>query len=98
MMIHVGFYYDVKPGNEEKFEVMFEEVKRHLAKEEGFLSALLYKRADNPLSYLILSEWESIEHYKRFVSSGSFRQVTETTKDIFARKPYNRVFVVQKAD
>jgi heme-degrading monooxygenase HmoA len=98
MMIHVGFYYDVKPGNEKKFEEIFGQVKTYLTNEEGFVSAVLYRRTDEPLSYLILSEWESIEHYKKFVSSKSFKEVTESARDILSRKPYNRVFVVQKAD
>ncbi|MEM3670904.1 MAG: antibiotic biosynthesis monooxygenase [Thermoprotei archaeon] len=91
-MIHVGLYYDVKPGQEKKFEEIFGAVKSSLGREEGFISGTLYRNVDRPNSYMILSEWSSLEHFKKFVASNSFRRVAESGKEILEREPRNRVF------
>ncbi|MCL5788822.1 MAG: antibiotic biosynthesis monooxygenase [Candidatus Marsarchaeota archaeon] len=94
-MIHIGLYYDVKPGKESEFEKIFHSVTSQLGGEDGFVSGILYRRVDEPNSYMILSEWKSLEHFKRFVTSRPFKEVTNNNRSILMREPYNKVFNTQ---
>ncbi|MEM0121345.1 MAG: antibiotic biosynthesis monooxygenase [Thermoprotei archaeon] len=91
-MISIGLYYDVIPGKESEFEEVFNTVKSSLEGSEGFVSAILYRRVDKPNSYLIYSEWRSLEDFRAFIRSRAFKQVTSDGKSILERTPYNRVY------
>jgi len=91
-MISIGLYYDVVVGKEKEFEEVFNSVKRSLEGSEGFVSAALYRRVDRPNSYLIYSEWRSLEAFRSFVASRPFKEITSKYRDIFERRPYNKVF------
>jgi heme-degrading monooxygenase HmoA len=92
LMISIGLYYDVVPGKEGEFEETFNAVRSSLEGSEGFLGAVLYRRVDKPNSYLVYSEWKSLEHFKAFITSRSFREVTANGKRILERTPYNKVY------
>ncbi len=91
-MISIGLYYDVIPGKEKEFEDVFNAVKSSLEGSKGFVSAILYRRVDRPSSYLIYSEWESLEDFRAFISSRPFKDVTTNGRKILERTPYNKVY------
>ncbi|MFP3233469.1 MAG: antibiotic biosynthesis monooxygenase family protein, partial [Sulfolobaceae archaeon] len=64
-MINVGFYYKVKSGHEKEFEETFKRVNEYLKSFQGFKGARLYKSVDNPSEYLIYSEWDSLEAFRK---------------------------------
>ena len=96
-MINIGLYYDVIPGKEKEFEEVFNAVRSSLEGSKGFVSAILYRRVDKPNSYLIYSEWESLEDFKEFTRSRPFRDVTTNGRKILERTPYNKVYQLLNA-
>ncbi len=91
-MISVGLYYEVKAGREKEFEEAFRMVREQLAKSDGLTLAHLYKRVDKPNSYQIYSEWKSLEHFRRFISSEAFRSVTRSGLELLESLPRNKVY------
>lgn len=91
-MISIGLYYDVVPGREKEFEDVFNAVRKSLEGTKGFVSAVLYRRVDKPNSYLIYSEWESLEAFRAFIASRPFKEVTTSYREMFERRPYNKVY------
>ncbi|ARM76905.1 antibiotic biosynthesis monooxygenase family protein [Acidianus manzaensis] len=92
-MINVGLYYRVKPGHEQDFEKSFEGVvtflKGHV---EGFRDAKLYRSVNDPQEYMIYSEWDSIETFKKFMLSRQFSDTTQYGKTILEGIPRHRIF------
>ena len=92
-MITVGLYYDVKPGNEERFEEKYEEVLGVLARQPGHKVSYLYHQVKRPNSYAILSEWEQREDFVSFIKSDIFKQVTDWGLDgILENRPSHKVY------
>ena len=91
-MISVGFYYKVKKGYEEEFEKKFKEVLQYLSSFPGFKSAKLYKSVDDPSEYLIYSEWEDLDSYRKFIASTAYRDTVEYGKSIIEGRPIHKVF------
>ncbi len=90
-MINVGLYYRVKKGHEEEFEKSFQGVVNFLKGFHGFVDAKLYKRVDDPQEYLIYSEWDSLETFKKFVSSKEYKDTTGYGKSILEGMPRHRI-------
>lgn len=91
-MIDVGLYYQVKPGHEEEFEKAFLGVVTFLKKNfQGFIDAKLYRSVQNPQEYLIYSEWESLEIFKKFMSSRQLMEAKEYGKIILQSLPRHKI-------
>ena len=92
-MINVGLYYRVKEGHEAEFEGMFRGVVEHLkGAATGIMDAKLYKLIGGEPEYMIYTEWESMESFKRFVQSSEFRSTTQKGKEIIEGIPRHRLF------
>ncbi|EZQ10694.1 antibiotic biosynthesis monooxygenase [Candidatus Acidianus copahuensis] len=92
-MINVGFYYKVKEGHEKEFEETFDKVVDYLRKEyPGFKNAILYKNVKEPREYLIYSEWEDLDTFKKFISSYAYKSTVDYGKTIIEGRPTHRVF------
>jgi heme-degrading monooxygenase HmoA len=93
IMITVGLYYDVTPGNEKLFEEKFEEVLNALEGQPGHKVSYLYQQVKRPHSYAILSEWEQQKDFTSFIKSDLFRQVTNWGLDgILENRPSHKVY------
>lgn len=91
-MLTVGLYYDVIPGKEETFEKMFSGVVEEIGKMEGFVSALLYKRVDQPNSYLIYSEWRDAESFDKLIKSREFSDVKDQGPQLLLTRPHHKIY------
>lgn len=92
-MITIGMYYDVIRGKEAEFEEKFRAVEAALRAGAGHKASFLYKRADDPSSYLIISEWESQEAFGAFLRSEAFRAVTDWGRaEILRGRPRHHVY------
>ncbi|AWR98053.1 antibiotic biosynthesis monooxygenase [Acidianus sulfidivorans JP7] len=92
-MINVGLYYRVKPGHEEEFEKSFAGVVQFLKTHvDGFLDAKLYRSVSDPQEYMIYSEWDSLEAFRKFTLSRQFSETTEYGKTILDGVPKHRIF------
>ena len=93
IMINVGLYYRVKPGHEAEFEMIFGEVVEHLkGAASGIRDAKLYKQIGGESEYMIYTDWESMESFKKFVQSSEFHSTTQKGREIIDGMPRHRVF------
>ena len=92
-MINVGLYYRVKPGHEKEFEEIFSKVLEFLkANVEGFIDAKLYRSVTDPREYLIYSEWESLDAFRKFMQSRQFSETTSYGRTILEGMPKHKIF------
>ena len=72
-MITVGMHYDVREGKEKAFEEGFASIEKALRGAAGHTLSRLYRDVAKPRSYMIYSEWSSIEEFQKFIQSDEFR-------------------------
>lgn len=81
-MITVGMQYDVRPGKEAAFEQGFAAVQDALkASWKGHTLTRLFRDVQTPLSYMIYSEWETMEDFQAFMTSDAFRKAADWGKE-----------------
>ena len=96
-MVTVGLYYQVRPGKEKIFEETVDGVMELLSKNSGHVKSFLYRDVKNPLSYAILSEWNSQSDFTDFVKSDIFRQVTDFGKaEVLEQRPRHKVYGTER--
>ena len=54
----------VRAGEEEAFEAAFAEARPIIASMPGFISLRLERGIERPSTYLLLVEWQSVEHHE----------------------------------
>jgi heme-degrading monooxygenase HmoA len=92
-VVTVGMYYDVIPGQSERFVASFNGVLAALGQVEGHRSSFLYRRVDDPDSYAIISEWDSQEAFLGFIRSEEFRNVTSWGRaEILRNAPRHKIY------
>jgi heme-degrading monooxygenase HmoA len=93
IMITVGMHYDVREGKEQAFEQGFGSIERALREAPGHTSSRLYRDVAKPRSYLIYSEWTSVEEFQKFISSDAFRAaVTWGKEQILEGRPRHQIW------
>jgi heme-degrading monooxygenase HmoA len=66
---------DVKPGQEEEFEVSFEKAQKIIYSMNGYISHQLQRCIENPGRYILLVNWQTLEdHTKGFRESDEYQQ------------------------
>ena len=54
----------VRAGEEEAFEAAFAEARPIIASMPGFISLRLHRGVESSSTYLLLVEWETVEHHE----------------------------------
>ena len=68
----------VKAGQEAAFEAAFAEARPIIASMPGFISLALHRGIESPATYLLLVEWETVEHHEvGFRQSPEYQQWRE---------------------
>ena len=62
-MILESAYLPVIPGREDAFEAAFDEARQIIESMPGFCSLRLTRCIEEPSRYLLLVEWETLEHH-----------------------------------
>ena len=66
---------DVKPGQEEEFEVVFEKAQKIISSMGGYISHQLQRCLENPSKYVLLVNWQTLEdHTKGFRASDEYQE------------------------
>jgi hydrogen peroxide-dependent heme synthase len=86
-MITIGLYYDVLPGKGEALESKFRAVVEAMQGVTGHKESHLYRRVDDPDSYVIISEWGSRDDFMAFLRSDAFRETTRWGRENVLRRP-----------
>jgi len=92
----VVFLIRLKPGTQEQFLAAYESV-RHLVAEgvDGHLVDQVCRSPDDPDSWLITSEWESLEHFLAWERTEEHRELVKPMRDCMA-EARSLKFVVQQ--
>ena len=92
-MITVGMNYEVSDGKAGAFEGRFSAVQENMANTPGHLRTELFRSVSSEGSYLVISEWSSRKDFDAFISSETFRSVTNWGKEkILTRRPSHQVY------
>ncbi len=87
-MVTIGMNYKVLPGKEETFESAFRKVIHAMRTIDGHSSSKMFRDIDDPMSYVILSEWSDKNAFESFIGSETFRNVANWGKEqILAGRP-----------
>ena len=80
--------FQVLPGSEQDFEAAVEQAKDVIAQARGFRSLRLQRGVEQPSTYLLLVEWNSVEdHVQGFRESELFVRWRELIGSYFAAPP-----------
>jgi heme-degrading monooxygenase HmoA len=81
----VVFLLQLKPGSADRFLEAYEGI-RHLVAEgvPGHLVDQVCSAADDPDSWLITSEWESLEHFLAWERTEEHRELVKPMRECFA--------------
>lgn len=81
----VVFLIRIKPGTQEQFLNAYASI-RHLVAEgvDGHLVDQVCQAPDDPDSWLITSEWESLEHFLAWERTEEHRDLVKPMRDCFA--------------
>ena len=81
--------FKILPGREEEFEQTFYDEARHvISQSPGFISARLARGIEQPDTFLLIVEWETVEdHTDGFRSSELFTRWRELLGPCFAEAP-----------
>ena len=93
-MITVGMNYDVHEGKETIFEEAFAGVLVLINTMRGHKFSKLYHEVEKPRSYMIVSEWETMQDFQSFVGSSEFRKAADWAKgDILESRPRHSIWL-----
>ena len=80
--------FAITPGSEGEFEAALEQAKELVAQTRGFRSLQLRRGVEQPTSYLLLIEWETLDdHMVGFRESDRFPRWRELISSHFASPP-----------
>jgi heme-degrading monooxygenase HmoA len=92
-MITIGLYYDMLPGKGAEFEGKFFAVLDAMKGVPGHTESYLYRRVDDPDSYVIISEWGTQDEFTAFIRSQAFRDVTRWGREnVLRRAPRHKIY------
>jgi heme-degrading monooxygenase HmoA len=92
-MINIGLYYKVKPGFESQFEDTFLNVVSLLKSSDfGFLEGKLYRQIGVPREYMLYTEWEGLDSFRKFMESKEYAKTVEFGRTIIEGQPRHKVF------
>jgi heme-degrading monooxygenase HmoA len=78
----------IEPGKEAEFEVALGRAREVLSSSEGFRSLNVSRGIEEPSTYMLLIEWNTLEdHIERFWGSELFKQWRALIGPYFAEPP-----------
>jgi hydrogen peroxide-dependent heme synthase len=95
-MTTIGMHYDVLPGKQQQFEQGFMQVLELLKKMPGHVESNLYQNVQAAGSYVIFSQWRSLEDFQTFIRSDAFAKTVAWGKaEILSGKPRHKIYADQ---
>jgi heme-degrading monooxygenase HmoA len=81
----VVFLIRIKPGTQERFLEAYESIRHEVAAGvDGHLVDQVCQAPDDPDSWLITSEWESLEHFLAWERTEEHRDLVKPMRECFA--------------
>lgn len=94
MFTRVMVFARVDEQRSAAFEAAYTEVTRTVAGTPGHIRDELLKDTDDPGSYVLLSEWESTEHFLAWENAPVHRELTVPMRPYWAGRVERRIFEV----
>ena len=92
-MVTIGMNYDVLTGKDEIFTNAVSGVIEAMQAMDGHTHTRLFRDVQKPMSYLIVSDWESEDAFNDFIRSESFKKVTNWGKEnILSGRPQHTTY------
>jgi heme-degrading monooxygenase HmoA len=92
-MVTIGMNYRVIPGKNEEFEDKFRAVLVALNAGDDHEQSNLFKDIDDTDSYLIVSNWATLEAFQAFIQSDGFKEVTaDGMANLLSERPRHKVY------
>lgn len=94
-MVTIGMNYDVLPGKEEPFEGACKKVIEVMGDAAGHEESQIFRRVDKDdvSQYLIVSRWSDEDAFKAFISTDTFKKVTNWgAENILAGRPSHTTY------
>jgi heme oxygenase (mycobilin-producing) len=81
----VVFVLKLKPGSEETFLRAYENIRHEVARGvKGHLVDQVCQSPNDPLEWLITSEWETLDHFLEWEKTQGHRDLAKPLRDCFA--------------
>jgi heme oxygenase (mycobilin-producing) len=81
----VVFLIRTKPGAQEQFLAAYESIRHQVAEGvEGHIVDQVCQSPDDPDSWLITSEWETLEHFRAWERTEGHRDLAKPLRDCMA--------------
>ena len=77
----------IKPGQEEAFEAALGRARALLVGATGCRAVTAGRGVEAPSKFLLLLEWESVDHHIAFTKTPEFKQFGELVGPTFAGRP-----------
>lgn len=77
----------IKPNQSDEFEAAMQSGKRVLESASGSSNVRLLKGHENPDRYLLLIDWESVEHHVEFTEKPAIDEFRQLIGAFIAAKP-----------
>lgn len=84
----------IKPGEEAAFDHAMVKGRALLAAARGCHSVTLLRGIENPSTYMLLLEWETVDDHVDFTSTPEFARFREMAGPFFAEAPQMEHFAV----
>ncbi len=92
-MVTIGMNYAVLQGKESTFENAFRKVVKAMQGISGHGETHMFRDIDDPLQYLIVSQWSDKSAFDAFIASETFRNVANWGKEqILSGRPRHEVY------
>ena len=92
-MVTIGMNYAVLEGKEATFENAFRKVVTAMGGIAGHGDTHMFRDIDDPLQYLIVSQWSDKTAFDAFIASDTFRNVANWGKEqILSGRPRHEVY------
>jgi heme-degrading monooxygenase HmoA len=77
MAVRVLIEREIDPASELKLKQVLMDMRYKAMKAKGYISGETLRALNNPNSYLVISNWETVEDWKAWVNSSDRKQLAD---------------------
>jgi heme-degrading monooxygenase HmoA len=96
--VRILLFARVGQDGEQRFLDAYESIRHRVAAAEGHVAEQLCQAADNPLEWLITSEWESAEQYATWANARGFDELSDPITSTTVERLHRRFLVRRSTD
>mmetsp|Transcript_8822 Transcript_8822/g.11120 ORF Transcript_8822/g.11120 Transcript_8822/m.11120 type:complete len:105 (-) Transcript_8822:788-1102(-) len=86
------------PGKETAVKKLMLEVEQNVRKQAGFVRGEVLRDTSDPSLYIILTEWDSMKHLKKWFATDFYKKQSEKLNETLQTPSSYRILKKQKDD